>query len=79
MTDTTAIRIALQSVRELEIEVADGPAAAAAIETGIEEGRKIVWITDSRGHRFGLTVDKLAFVEVEDGERRSKVGFGIVD
>jgi len=79
MSDTTAIRIALQSVRELEIEVADGPAAAASIEAGIEEGLKIVWVTDARGHRFGLLVDKLAFVEVEDGERRSKVGFGLVE
>lgn len=79
MGDTTTVRIALQSTREIELEVDDGSAIAASIEAGIEEGTKIVWITDSRGHRFGLIVDKLAFVEVEDGERRSKVGFGLVE
>ncbi len=27
----------------------------------------LVWVSDTKGNRFGLVTDKLAFVQVDDG------------
>ncbi len=78
MADTTKLHVALQSAREMEIEVADAAAVRTALETALEQGDKIIWVVDTRGHEFGFIVDKLAFMEFEGERSRPSVGFGAV-
>lgn len=67
----------VHSPREIEVEVADDDAeqATAEIEKVLGEGSPLLWLTDRRGRRVGVVVDKISYVEVgtDAGERR--VGF----
>lgn len=76
MSDSTKIRIAQQMARELEFEVDDADEAVAAIEKAMADEADLVWIVDAKGHRHGIAVDKLAFVEIEVENNASGVGFG---
>jgi hypothetical protein len=77
MAEPTKVRIAVESSRELEFEVEDPDAMAAALEAGLAAGDEIVWITDSKSHRHGIRVANLAFVEIEGERQNSGVGFGL--
>jgi hypothetical protein len=78
MGDTTTIRIGLQSARELEIDVEDSDIAGETLEAAFADGERLVWLTDSRGHRFAIVVEKLAFVEFERDSGKSGIGFASV-
>jgi hypothetical protein len=69
------VRVGVQSARELELEVEEPDAVKKAIESAMASGESVVWLTDTRGHQFGIVVDKLAFVEVEYAKGKSGVGF----
>lgn len=75
MSTKVTMRIGLQSVRELEIEVEDAEAVMDAIKAAMSNGDAVAWITDTKSTRHGLAVDKLAFVQV-DAEEEKMVGFG---
>jgi hypothetical protein len=75
MSDTTKIRIGLSSTRELELEMDDSSDVAKALATAMESGDHVLWLTDAQGHRHGIILDKLAFVEIEKRTKR-EVGFG---
>lgn len=75
MADGVKVRIATQSARELELEVEDGDAVAKMVEAALAGNDHIVWITDTKGHRHGVLIEKVAFVEVESAEERPEVGF----
>ena len=77
MADTVKVRIGLQSVRELELEVEDGTAIADELESAVSNGSSLVWVIDAKGNRHGIAVSKLAFVEVESDEYRPGVGFAV--
>lgn len=74
MSDITTVRIGLSSARELEITVDDADAIAATFEKAVKGKETVMWVTDTRGHRFGISVDSIAFVEVDQPEDRG-VGF----
>ena len=75
MSETTKVRIAMTSTRELELEMDDSADVAEAVTAAIDAGESVLWLTDSMGHRHGIILDKLAFVEVEKAARR-EIGFG---
>jgi hypothetical protein len=75
MSDTYKVRVGVASARELEFDVEDPDAVSASYEKAVADGDAILWITDSRGHRFGVTVSAVAFIEVERPEQRG-IGFG---
>ena len=77
MADTTKVRIAVESSRELEFDVDDADAVVKSLEKGLAAGLDIVWITDAKGDRHGVRVANLAFVEIEGDETSSDVGFGL--
>ncbi len=79
MNERTKLRIGLQGARELELEVEDAETARKAIESALEESAALVWITDAKGHSYGLVADKLAFVHVEGPTDRAGIGFGAGD
>lgn len=76
MADTTKVRIGFQGARELELEVEDASDARGTIEDGVAADDRMVWVKDSRGHMFGLIVEKLAFVEIEGESGGGGIGFG---
>ena len=75
MADSTRVRIAIASSRELEFEVDDVDEMTASIEAGLAAGEGLVWIVDSKGHRHGIRVENLAFVEIEGDRTGRGVGF----
>jgi hypothetical protein len=76
MTDVVRVRIGVQGARELELEVEDAEAVRSDVEEALAAGVALVWVTDAKGNRFGLVVDKLAFIQVDQGADRGGVGFG---
>lgn len=75
MSTKQRMRIGLQSVRELEIEVDDAEAVIEAINAAMAGGDPVAWITDTKGTRHGLAVEKVAFIQI-DAEEEKMVGFG---
>jgi hypothetical protein len=47
----------------------------AEFEEVVNGAAKVWWINDQEGHRHGIVVDKIAYVDVEP-ERERLVGFG---
>ncbi|HUQ63067.1 MAG TPA: DUF3107 domain-containing protein [Acidimicrobiales bacterium] len=72
------IRIGIvQSPKEIDIDLDDSDDGTALIEQITEAmgSPGMLWLTDRRGRRIGVSTEKLAYVEVgaETGDRR--VGF----
>lgn len=75
MSDNAKVRVGIVSARELELEVEDAEQVSAAVEGALSNGDGLFWITDSRGQRYGIVTEKLAFLQVEKAETRPGVGF----
>ena len=74
ITETVKVRFGMSSTRELEIEVEPGHDIATEFESATGKGTAVLWIRDTRGHRHGIIVEKVAFIEIESARRRD-VGF----
>jgi len=74
MTDTPTIRIGIISARELDIQVDDPEVVSSAYEKAVKGKDAVLWITDERGHRFGISVASIAFIELEEPQNRG-IGF----
>ncbi len=74
MTESVTVRIGVRSARELEIQVDDGDAVAEAYEKAVKGKDTVLWVTDTRGHRFGVQVEGIAFIEIDRPTERG-VGF----
>ena len=72
--ETMKVRFGMAATRELEIEVEPGHAIASAFEAAVDDGAELLWVTDTRGHRHGIVLEKVAFLEIEEPRRRD-VGF----
>jgi hypothetical protein len=65
--------------REIEIELAedaDPETVKASLEEAISGNHGIFWLTDRKGRRVGIAVDKLAWVELGTGADLGRIGFG---
>jgi hypothetical protein len=71
------VRIGVKGApRELTIE--SGQTAdeiQAAVEAALVKGEPIVKLVDEKGRRVIISADKLAYVEIAEGDAR-RVGFG---
>jgi len=74
MSDPVTVRIGMSSARELELTVDDASAVASSYEKALKGKDNVLWVTDTRGHRFGLSVASVAFIEIEEPQDRG-VGF----
>jgi Protein of unknown function (DUF3107) len=74
----TEVRIGITQVpKELSVDVADGAdAVAKQVSEAVSDPNGLLWLTDSKGRRVGITVAKLAYVEVEPEASTRSVGFG---
>jgi hypothetical protein len=75
MNTKHTVRIGVKSARELELEVDDPQAVSSAFEKALKGKDSVLWITDTRDHRFGIAIDSIAFIEIERPADRG-VGFG---
>jgi hypothetical protein len=65
------------TTRELTIETDDSAdVVSGAVDTAVSNGDAMLWLTDAKGRRVGVPVDKLAYVEVAADAGGRKVGFG---
>lgn len=74
MSESLTVRIGLTSARELEIAVEDGDDFATLFEKAVKGKQSVLWVTDARGHRYGVNVESIAFVEIDKPLERG-VGF----
>jgi DNA-binding MurR/RpiR family transcriptional regulator len=65
------------SAKELSIEL-DGRAdeIVAAMEDALKGGAPVIWLTDKKGRRVGVPVDKVAYIEVAEEDATKRIGFG---
>lgn len=78
------IRIGVvNTLKELVIELDDGKAgekaaseAVKALSEPADDSRGLLWLTDRKGRRVGVPVEKLAYVEIISDDESTKVGFG---
>ncbi len=64
--------------RELTLEVDDNAdGVASTIEGALAKGDSLLWLTDNKGRRVGIPVDKIAYVEVGSDAGDRQVGFGV--
>jgi hypothetical protein len=65
------------TARELNLETDDSvDGVTATIESAISAGDGVLWLTDKKGRRVGVPVDKIAYVEIVTDAGGRKVGFG---
>jgi hypothetical protein len=70
------VRIGMSmTARELDLEVADAEEVVRSFLRAIEQDDKVLWVLDEDGHRHGLVVDKIAYLDVEP-QKSTRVGFG---
>jgi len=48
----------------------------AAVDSALQGGSPVLWVTDAKGRRVGVPADKIAYIEVEDQSGSKHVGFG---
>ena len=75
MNDVYKVRVGVSAARELELEVEETQVVIDAFEKAVKKSEPVLWITDARGHRFGVSVSSIAFIEFEKPVERG-VGFG---
>jgi len=65
------------TARELNLETDDSvDTVTATVESTISAGDGVLWLTDKKGRRIGVPVDKIAYVEIVTDAGGRKVGFG---
>ncbi len=69
----------LHTVKELDIEMASDTKAAALrddLDAVLASGEGVLWLTDMRGRQVGVSVAKVAYVDIEGDTSGAKIGFG---
>jgi len=63
--------------KELNLEL-EGTAdeVVGMIDAAMADGTPMVWVTDTKGRRVGIPVERIAYVEVDEDGANKRVGFG---
>jgi hypothetical protein len=65
--------------KELTLDLGASPEEAVKmIDDALKDAGTLLWLTDSKGHRVGVALDKLAYIEIESEEGSKRVGFGSI-
>lgn len=63
--------------KELKLEMDGTPEAVTKqIEDALADTASFLWLTDRRGTRVGVPLDKVAYIEIEGEDHSRRVGFG---
>jgi len=64
--------------KEIILDVDGDPEdVVSAFDKALSESQPVLWITESKGRRVGVPLDKLAYVEVAAADEVKRVGFGV--
>jgi hypothetical protein len=67
----------LHSPKELELEVDSTPDDVAKTFTdALKQDDGVLWLTDTKGRRVGVSAQRVAYVEITTDHGSNKVGFG---
>jgi hypothetical protein len=67
-----------ESPKELTLEMDDDPDGIVNMITEALKGEEpVLWVTDRKGKRAGVPVDRIAYVEVDPESTDRGVGFSI--
>lgn len=70
------VRIGISDTDKLiEIEIDDVDDFKKKIEKTVADGEGMGWFTDSKGRSVGIPASKVAFIEIEDADATTSVGF----
>lgn len=61
--------------REFEMEIDDLEEFTSMLDAAFAADDRLIWLTDVKGHRVGIPIDRIGYVEAEEDQRIS-VGFG---
>jgi hypothetical protein len=63
--------------KELNLEL-DGTAdeIIGTIDKAMADDIPMVWVTDTKGRRVGIPIQRIAYVEVDEDGGNKRVGFG---
>ena len=63
--------------KELNLEL-EGTAdeIVGMIDAAMADGTPMVWVTDTKGRRVGIPIERIAYVEVDEDGANKRVGFG---
>jgi hypothetical protein len=65
------------TAREMVVETDDPvDTVTGTIDNAVSAGDALLWLTDTKGRKVGIPVDKIAYVEVAADAGGRKVGFG---
>lgn len=67
------------SAKELSVDLGDGADGAALqkdVESALDGGSSVLWLTDRRGRVVGVPAQKVAYVELDPAGEDRRVGFG---
>lgn len=65
------------TARELTVETDESvDGITGAIDNALSAGDAMLWLTDTKGRKVGVPVEKIAYVEVAADAGGRKVGFG---
>jgi hypothetical protein len=74
------VRIGLvHSLRELELELpddTDGAALRSQVEAALADDDAILWLVDRKGATFGISAEKITFIQLGTAEDKGRIGFG---
>lgn len=68
----------IQAPRELDIELPDDDTQDKVherLEVALADRASVLWLTDKRGRKVGIPVERIAYVEIGADDAR-RVGFG---
>lgn len=69
------VRIGVSTTDKLiELEIEDPKAFKKEMERAVDDGG-LGWFTDSKGRTVGIPARSVAFIEIEDAEGATAVGF----
>ena len=72
------VRIGISNTDKLiELEVDDSKTFKKQIEKAVQDGT-LGWFTDSKGRSVAVPANNIAFIEMEDAEGETQVGFAAV-
>jgi hypothetical protein len=69
----------IHTAKELEIELAEDAerdTIIADVEAALSRREGVLWLTDRRGRRVGISAAQVAYVEVGAPANERRVGFG---
>ena len=69
----------IHTPKELTLDLGESvEEAVKIIDEALKSGAPLVWLSDSKGHRVGVALEKLAYIEIESEEGSKRVGFGSI-